>query len=139
MNEKLISVKIHSKKGSEESYFVERDQKLLRELREKGASEASKKYCEDHKYHCFRCGTKSLVEIDDHHQCHAGKVMPLGQHLCADQDAGLAASHGVDHAIHLHRCRARRLSTEPPTGRQVATAPAQGVYLYLEVLAWLAE
>jgi hypothetical protein len=65
MNEKRISVKIHSKKGSEESYFAERDQKLLRELREKGASEASKKYCEDHKYHCFRCGTKSLVEIDE--------------------------------------------------------------------------
>jgi len=42
-----ISVKIQSKKGSEESYFAERDQKLLRELRQKVASEASKRYCEE--------------------------------------------------------------------------------------------
>jgi len=47
MNEKRISVKIHSKKGSEESYFAERDQKLLRELRQKVASEASKRYCQE--------------------------------------------------------------------------------------------
>ena len=65
MNKKGISVKIQSNKGSEGSYFAERDQKLLRELREKAASETSKKYCEEHKYHCFRCGTKSLVEIDE--------------------------------------------------------------------------
>jgi hypothetical protein len=53
-----ISVKVQSKKGSEESYFAERDQKLLRELRQKVASESNKRYCEEHRYHCFRCGTK---------------------------------------------------------------------------------
>ena len=62
---KPVSVKIQPKKGTEESFFAERDQKILRELREKAAHESTKKYCEEHKYHCFRCGTQSLVEIDE--------------------------------------------------------------------------
>jgi hypothetical protein len=62
---KRVSIKIQPKKGSEESFFAERDQNLLRELREKAAHESTKKYCEEHKYHCFRCGSKSLVEIDE--------------------------------------------------------------------------
>ena len=65
MTEKRVSFKIQSKIGSEEAYFAERDQKALREIREKAASESNKTYCEDHKYHCFRCGTQSLVEIDE--------------------------------------------------------------------------
>jgi hypothetical protein len=65
MRAKRISVKIQSHDGTEKSYFAERDQKLLRELRKKVALEASQKYCEEHKYHCFRCGTKSLAEIDE--------------------------------------------------------------------------
>jgi len=65
MTEKRVSVKIQMKAGSEEAYFAERDQRTLRELREKAASEATKTYCEDHKYHCFRCGTQSLAEIDE--------------------------------------------------------------------------
>jgi hypothetical protein len=65
MTGKRVSVKIQSRKGSEESYFAERDQNLLRELRLKATLEASQKYCEEHKYHCFRCGTKSLAEIDE--------------------------------------------------------------------------
>jgi hypothetical protein len=48
------------KKGSEEAFFAERDQHKLRELREKAAEEATKKYCDEHTYHCFRCG-----EIDE--------------------------------------------------------------------------
>ena len=67
MKGKPVSVKIHTQKGSEEAYFVERDQKLLKELRERAATEESKKYCDEHKYHCFRCGTKSLAEIDEGH------------------------------------------------------------------------
>ena len=65
MTEKRVSVKIQPKKGSEEAHFAERDQHLLRELREKAAAEATKKYCEEHKHHCFRCGTQSLAEIDE--------------------------------------------------------------------------
>jgi hypothetical protein len=62
---KRVSVKIQPKKGSEEAFFAERDQIKLRELRKKAAEEATKKYCEEHRYHCFRCGTQSLAEIDE--------------------------------------------------------------------------
>ncbi len=65
MGPKRISVKIQPQKGSEEAFFAERDKKILRELREKASHEATQKYCEEHKYHCFRCGTKSLAEIDE--------------------------------------------------------------------------
>jgi len=65
MTKKRVSVKIQPKKGSEEAYFAERDKHKLRELREKSAAEATKKYGEEHKYHCFRCGTQSLAEIDE--------------------------------------------------------------------------
>ena len=59
-----LSVKIESKAGSEEAYFQEQEQKQIKELRETAANEASEKYCEEHKYHCFRCGTESLVQVD---------------------------------------------------------------------------
>ena len=59
-----ILVKIQSEMGSEETYFREQDQKKIKELRENAAQEATVKYCEEHKTHCFRCGTKSLVEVD---------------------------------------------------------------------------
>ena len=65
MTLKRVSVKIQPKKGSEEAFFAARDQHKLKELREKAAEEATKKYCEEHKYHCFRCGTQSLAEIDE--------------------------------------------------------------------------
>jgi hypothetical protein len=65
MAEKKVSVRIQPKKGSEEAFFLENDQQKLRDLRKKAAEEANKKYCQEHKYHCFRCGTKSLAEIDE--------------------------------------------------------------------------
>ena len=55
----------------------------FRELREKAAEEATKKYSEEHKYHCFRCGTHSLAEIDE------GKVKI---DICVNENCG---------AIHL--------------------------------------
>jgi len=65
MTKERVSVKIQPKKGSEEAYFAERDKHKLRKLREKSAAEATKKYVEKHKYHCFRCGTQSLAEIEE--------------------------------------------------------------------------
>jgi protoporphyrinogen oxidase len=65
MTLKRVSVKIQPKKGTEEAFFAERDQQKLRELREKAAEETTKKYCDEHTYHCFRCGTQSLAEIDE--------------------------------------------------------------------------
>jgi len=64
MAENRISIKIQPQKGSEEAYFIEQDQKIIKELRERTSREATEKYCQEHKNHCFRCGTKSLVEVD---------------------------------------------------------------------------
>ena len=66
MARKPITVKFLSKKrGSEQAFFAQSDEIKLRELRKKAAEEANKKYAEEHKYHCFRCGTQSLAEIDE--------------------------------------------------------------------------
>ena len=66
MARKPISVKFLSEKGgSEEAFFAKSDEIKLRELRKKTAEETNQKYAEEHKYHCFRCGTKSLAEIDE--------------------------------------------------------------------------
>jgi len=67
MIDKRVSVKIQSEKGSEEAYFAKKDQEKLRALREKAAKEVNQKYSEEHKQHCFRCGTQSLAEIDEGH------------------------------------------------------------------------
>jgi hypothetical protein len=84
MARKPVSVKFLSeKKGSEQAFFTKSDEIKLRELRKKIAEEANKKYAEDHKYHCFRCGTQSLVEIDE------GKVKI---DVCVNENCG---------AIHL--------------------------------------
>ena len=64
MAEGRMLVKVQSDRGSEEAYFREQDQKIIRDLREKSAQESTVKYCEEHRNHCFRCGTKSLVEVD---------------------------------------------------------------------------
>ena len=64
MAEKRVSICIQKEVGQDDLYFKEEDEKLLRELRERSEKEANEKYCEEHKGHCFRCGTQSLVEID---------------------------------------------------------------------------
>ncbi len=60
-----VSVKFQVKKGSEEAFFAEQDARRLKDLRQKAAKKADLKYAEEHKYHCFRCGTQSLAEIDE--------------------------------------------------------------------------
>ena len=66
MATKPVSVSLlQPKKGTEEAYFAERDKKLLQECRERAAKESNSQYSEEHKYHCFRCGTQSLAEIDE--------------------------------------------------------------------------
>lgn len=64
MVEDHVTVSIQSEVDREELFFQEEDQKLIKMLREKSAKEATERYREEHKGHCFRCGTKSLVEID---------------------------------------------------------------------------
>ena len=79
MAKKPISAIFQPKKGSEEAFFSAQDQKKLRRLRKKATDEATKKYREEHKYHCFRCGTQSLAEIDE------GKVKI---DICVNEDCG---------------------------------------------------
>ena len=84
MARKTVSVSLlQPKTGSEEAYFAERDKRLVQELREKSAKESNTEYNEKHKYHCFRCGTPSLAEIDE------GNVKI---DICVNKDCG---------AIHL--------------------------------------
>jgi len=83
MSTKRVTVKFQPQKGSEAAFFAEQDQVKLRELRKRAAEEATKKYREEHKYHCFRCGTQSLAEIDE------GKVKI---DICVNENCG---------AIHL--------------------------------------
>jgi hypothetical protein len=47
----------------EDVFFKEQDQKIIKALREKVAKDADQKYRNEHKGHCFRCGSQSLAEI----------------------------------------------------------------------------
>jgi hypothetical protein len=53
----------------EEAYFQQRQQDILKKLREKATADADAKYMEEHKGHCFRCGTASLVEVEKGDVC----------------------------------------------------------------------
>ena len=63
MSSKLVKVCIQAKLDDEQLYFAEEDAKLIRELRDKNKKESDSQYRENHSYHCFRCGTQSLVEV----------------------------------------------------------------------------
>ena len=58
-----MSEHLKIKVSNEESYFAQQAQEQLKALREKAGTESTQKYMDEHKYHCFRCGTESLVEI----------------------------------------------------------------------------
>ena len=66
MARKTVSVSmVQPKKASEEAYFAEREKKLIEKLRQDSAKESDQQYRDEHKYHCFRCGTASLAEVDE--------------------------------------------------------------------------
>jgi hypothetical protein len=59
-----ITVCIQTEVDRGELYFKEEDEKLIQALREKADKSKDENYREEHRNHCFRCGTPSLVEID---------------------------------------------------------------------------
>ena len=59
MADKRVVVQI----DGEDVYFKKKEEDQIKALREQVASESDRKYREAHKGHCFRCGTKSLVEV----------------------------------------------------------------------------
>ena len=79
----LVKVCIQTKLDDEQLYFSKEDAKLIRDLRDRNKKDSDTEYRESHSYHCFRCGTKSLVEVD------RGDIKI---DICANEDCG---------AIHL--------------------------------------
>jgi hypothetical protein len=61
---KMTIKKILLSDNPEGSYFHKQEQEVLKNLRKKSAEESGKQYAEEHKGHCFRCGTASLVEVE---------------------------------------------------------------------------
>ena len=58
-----MSDKLKIKVNKEDSYFAQQEQEKIKNLRDNAAKENDQKYRDEHKYHCFRCGTRSLVEV----------------------------------------------------------------------------
>ncbi len=50
--------------SKEDVYFQEQDRKRLEELKARSANASNQKYRDEHRNHCFRCGTPSLAEVD---------------------------------------------------------------------------
>jgi hypothetical protein len=48
----------------EDLYFQKQEMEKIQQLRADAQKESDAKYRSDHQYHCFRCGTPSLVEVD---------------------------------------------------------------------------
>jgi hypothetical protein len=63
----------------EEAYFQEEAMKQLQKLREDAKKEANQEYCDSHKGHCFRCGTRSLAEV---------KQGDIHIDICINKDCG---------------------------------------------------
>ena len=63
MDKDKVRVVVSQDVDREDLYLKEHEQKLIQALRSKAAREADQKYREQHKDHCFRCGTRSLAEI----------------------------------------------------------------------------
>ena len=58
-----LKVQFKAQVSKEDSFFAKQEQERIKALREKAAHDSNKKYREEHEYHCFRCGTQSLVEV----------------------------------------------------------------------------
>lgn len=58
-----LKLQVNKQLCKEDTFFAQQEQQQIRELREKAAQDSDQKYRGDHQYHCFRCGTESLVEI----------------------------------------------------------------------------
>ena len=61
-------------------------------------------------------GEQALIGVQDHHQADFRKMMALREHLRADQDAGRAAVHAIQHALH-RAARRRGVAVQPGEGR----------------------
>jgi len=60
----MINDRVIIKASDEDIHFREEERKQIEKLRAIAAKEADEAYSNDHKNHCFRCGTHSLVEVE---------------------------------------------------------------------------
>lgn len=65
--------------GGEDAYFRQRDAEKIQALRAQAAKEMNETYAQAHRGHCFRCGTHSLVEVEQ------GKIKV---DVCVNQGCG---------------------------------------------------
>ncbi len=104
MSVEKVIIKIGPEKGSQYSYFKEQEQKKIQKLREEAAQESNVKYREEHRNHCFRCGTHSLVEVD------RGNVKI---DICVNEDCG---------AVHLDPGELESIARDQGIIKNVSTA-----------------
>ena len=64
---------------NEDLHFQEQDRKKIEKLRAEAKKEATEAYSIAHRNHCFRCGTHSLVEVQQ------GKIHI---DICINKDCG---------------------------------------------------
>lgn len=74
-----MSEHLKFKVNNEDSYFAQLAQEQIKDLREKTLKEEDGKYRESHEYHCFRCGTQSLIEI---------QKGPVSVDICVNENCG---------------------------------------------------
>ncbi len=58
-----LKVNVKAKLTKEEAFFVQQEREQIMALRKKANLDGDREYRDKHEYHCFRCGTESLVEI----------------------------------------------------------------------------
>lgn len=72
-------LKVKAQANKEDTFFAQQAQQQIKDLREKSAHDNDRKYRQEHQYHCFRCGTESLVEVQK------GNV---SVDICVNEDCG---------------------------------------------------
>ncbi len=100
----MANTRLIVKLEEEEGYFHQKEREQIKALREAAAKESDLKYRDDHKHHCFRCGTKSLVEV------RKGDVVV---DVCVNEDCG---------AVHLDPGELEDIIKESKAVRDIRSA-----------------
>jgi hypothetical protein len=78
MSDHLI-LQVKAQQTQEDAFFAQQEREQIKDLRAQLAHDSSHKYREEHQYHCFRCGTRSLVEVQK------GKI---AVDICVNENCG---------------------------------------------------
>ena len=100
----MANTRLVVKIEGEDVYFQQKEREQIKALREAAEKEGDRQYREDHQYHCFRCGTKSLVEV------RKGDVVV---DVCVNKDCG---------AVHLDPGELEAIITETKAVKDIRSA-----------------